>query len=265
MKFEKITLEKKDNIALLSLDCASNLNALDNNMIVEICSALDICEDDNEVNAIVIKGNGKAFSSGGDIQAMLNMVKNNISIEDMITNAAKIPVKIKKSSKPVIAAVHGAVAGAGFNLALAADICISSSNAFFIQAFVKIGLIPDAGGLYLLSRAVGVSKAMDFALLGTIIKADEALRLGFVKDVFPLEELEENAIKLATSIASGPSVAYANMKKLMYVSQYADFEDYLKEEVARQIECSKTKDFEEGMTAFLEKRKPIYTDRTIKA
>lgn len=261
MEFKKIILERKDKVALLSMNFSPNLNALDNPMMIEILHALDICEQDNNVNVIIIKSNAKAFSAGGDIQAMLEMTKNNISVEEMMTNAGKIPVKIKKSSKPVIAVVHGAAAGAGFNLAIAADICVCSDNALFIQAFVKIGLIPDAGGLYLLSRAVGVSKAMEFALLGSVVKADEALRLGFVKEIHPPEELEAKALELAHKMAPGPGIAYANMKKLIYVSQFSDFEDYLKEEVARQIECSKTSDFREGLTAFLEKRKPVYTGR----
>lgn len=256
MEFTKINYEVKDKIAVIALNSPKNLNPFDIDMSEEVVIALKLCEEDKNVKTVVIKGEGNSFSAGGDIGAMYKGIKSeNFEFMGIVKKVAKVCLAIKQLSKPVIASVKGAVAGAGFNVALACDFCIAADNSSFIQAFVNIGLIPDAGGLYLLSRAVGVNKASQLALTGKPINAKEAFDLGIVCDVCTVEELEEKTLAFAKKISRGPALSYANMKKLMYISQFSDFESYIKEEIKAQIECGESEDFKEGVIAFVEKRK----------
>lgn len=256
MIFTKINYEVKDKIAVITLNSPKNLNPFDIDMSEDVVAALKLCEEDKSIKAVVIKGEGKSFSAGGDIGAMYDGIKSgNFEFIGIAEKVAKLSLAIKKLSKPVIASVKGAVAGAAFNVALACDFCIAADNSNFIQAFVNIGLVPDAGGLYLLSRAVGVSKASQLVLTGKPINAKEAFDLGIVCDVCTVEDLEEKTLDFAKKISRGPALAYANMKKLMYVSQFNDFESYIKEEIKAQIECGESEDFKEGIISFVEKRK----------
>lgn len=261
MSYEKIIFGHDNGVAKITLNSKKNLNALDYSLVSELIAALDECEKNPDIRVVVLNGAGKGFSGGGDIAAMYKAIEEGQGFEELIEKAIEVAIKIKKLPKPVIASVHGPVAGAGFNLAIACDLCIAAENALFLQAFVKIGLIPDTGGVYLLTRAVGVSKAAELALTGKKVSAKEAFDLGIVSELCSNEELEQKTNKLALKMAKGPAVSYKNMKELIYKSQFSDFEEYAKAEVKAQVECSKTEDFKEGLKAFLEKRKPNYTGR----
>ncbi|MCY6369397.1 enoyl-CoA hydratase/isomerase family protein [Clostridium ganghwense] len=261
MSYKKILCSYNDGIARITLNSPKNLNAMDYSLLSELSKELDECKKNANVRVVVLNGAGKGFSGGGDIAAMYKAIEEGQGFGELIEKAAEVALKIKKLPKPVIAAVHGPVAGAGFNVAIACDFCIAAENALFLQAFVKIGLIPDCGGVYLLTRAVGAAKASELALTGKKISAKKALELGIVSEMYNNEEFEEKTNKFALKIAKGPAVSYKNMKQLIYKSQFSDFEDYLKEEVRAQVECSKTEDFKEGLKAFLEKRQPNYIGR----
>ncbi|QNN72604.1 enoyl-CoA hydratase/isomerase family protein [Vagococcus carniphilus] len=259
MDFQKILYNVQEKIAFITLNTPKNLNSFDDVMLDEIVSALHHADEDNEVKVIVLNSSSPAFSGGGDVRAMYEGVKsNNLDFNTSIEKMASVSLTMKQISKPVIASVSGAVAGAGFNVALAADFIIASEDAFFIQSFVNIGLIPDAGGIFLLSRAVGVNKATELVMTGKPVSASQGKELGFVSNIVPTEELEAATNKLAKSLAYGPSLAYAEIKKLVFESDFKGFEEYVKQEVKSQVACSETADFVEGISAFAEKRKPKF-------
>ena len=256
MEYQNIIYNIDNGIAKIILNYPEKLNPFNGTTINEVLEAVKQAEADKQVKVVIIGANGKSFSGGGDINAMYEGAKNNEEyIGDTVGPIGQISYTIKAMSKPVIGVVFGAVAGAAFNIALACDFCFAAENSKFIQAFVNIGLIPDAGGLFLLSRAVGVNKAMQIALTGKIVTAEEGKNLGFVYQVCAAEELMPAAEKLATKIAKGPGLSYAYMKELMFKSQFTDMKDYLELEAQRQTDCSHTEDYVEGITAFLEKRK----------
>lgn len=262
MKFEHVLYSVADSKATITLNSPHNLNAFNEGMIRDVTEALECAEADEAVKVIVIDAEGKAFSGGGDIGEMGKALDEGKTPFDVTVGLiAELSRKIKTIGKPVITSVRGAAAGAAFNLALASDFCVAAENAKFIQAFVGIGLVPDAGGMYLLTRAVGVNKAVHLAMLGTPVTAAEALEYGFVYQVCPVEALGAETDKLAARLAAGPSKAYARIKEQVLAAQFGDFEEYIKVECAAQIASGNTKDYEEGIRAFLEKRKPVFTGK----
>lgn len=259
MEFRKVKYSVQDGVATVSMDSPKNLNAFNETLIDELVEAFRLCEEDATVKAVVLGSTGKAFSAGGDIGSMhRGIVSGNLDFGGSIAKMAQVAVSIKKLSKPVIAAVFGAAAGAGFNVVLACDYVVAADNASFTQAFVKIALIPDAGGLYLLTRAVGVNKAAELAMTGRLVTAEEGKAMGFVAEVVPAEEFEQAVAKAAKRFAVGPRSSYAEMKRLMWESEFKELEAYITEEVKSQVLCGDTDDFKEGVCAFVEKRRPTY-------
>jgi enoyl-CoA hydratase/carnithine racemase len=176
-----------------------------------------------------------------------------------IAKMANVTIAIRKLSKPVVGAVQGACAGAGFNVALACDYVIATQASVFIQAFVKVGLVPDAGGVYLLTRACGLNKGMELALTGDMLFADDAKTIGFVAEVIEDDDAFAEAVyKRAKKFTYGPSASYAYMKKLAWESEFKGFEEFVKKEVEYQVICGGTDDFLEGVSAFCEKRKASF-------
>lgn len=261
MELKKVqyNVSKEDRIAVISMDSPKNLNAFDVAFIDELVYALKLGEEDPDVRAVLINSTGRAFSAGGDIANMYRGLKTGeLNFEEDIKKMALVSMTIKQMSKPVVAACNGAVAGAGFNMALACDYIVAAEDAVFMQAFVNIALVPDAGGFYLLTRAVGVNKAMELAMTGRSVSAQEGKQLGFVAQISTAEELHQSSYKAAKRFAAGPSKAFAQMKKLIWESDFKDFEAYVEEEVKSQILCGDTSDFKEGVSAFVEKRRPDY-------
>ncbi|MDY6084226.1 MAG: enoyl-CoA hydratase/isomerase family protein [Dialister sp.] len=259
MDYKMITLARKGKVETITLDYAPTLNALDMAMALELEDALKKAEADDAVKVILLTGAGRAFCGGGDIRFMkAHCEEEDFAEKSMGPLAGKlseIVLYIKKMTKLVICAVAGAAAGGGANLALGCDFVFAADNAKFLQAFVGIGLIPDTAGGYTLPRLIGTHRAMDMFVTGRPVTADEAYALGLVKQVTTGEELLPAAEAFAEKLAQGPTLAYANMKRMMFLSMYQGLEAFAKEEVALQNSCAKSADFREGITAFLEKRK----------
>jgi enoyl-CoA hydratase/carnithine racemase len=261
MQFKNVIYDATNGVGTITLNTPDNLNALSGPMYDDILGALALCSQDSSVKAMVINANGRAFCGGGDIGEMVESLKtsDDVGFDVLAPKAARVSQVIKQMPKPVIASVHGAVAGAAFNICLACDLIIAAEGAKFLQAFVNIGLIPDAGGVFLLTRAIGVSKAVELTMLGRPVTVDEAVDLGIVYKKCSKEELRSETEALANKLANGPGLAYAKLKELIYESQYKDFEKYMPLEVSAQVELGTTSDFKEGIRAFVEKRKPVFT------
>ncbi len=259
MDLTKVQYTINGKVAVITMNSPKNLNALDQIMLDELAAALELAERDCSVRAVLLNSTGQNFSGGGDIGAMYKgLSEETLDFTGVLEKAANISLRIKELPKPVIAAVSGAVAGAAFNVILACDFCIAADNAQFIQAFVNVALIPDAGGLYLLTRAVGVNKAVELAMTGRPVGAAEAKDLGFVIQVCTPDKLTLTAEKFAKRISNGPMSSYAGMKRLIMQSAFKDFRNYIAEEVKEQTNCIATEDFREGVYAFVEKRRPKF-------
>ena len=257
MEFKMLRFVVEDAVATITLDYAPTLNALDMNLALELEAALKQAEEDAGVKVVVLTGAGRAFCGGGDIRFMKAHCEEpdfaDKSMGPLAGKLSEIVLYIKKMTKLVICAVAGAAAGGGCNLALGCDFVFAADNAKFLQAFVGIALIPDTGGGYMLPRAIGTHRAMDMFVTGRPVSAQECFELGLVKEVTTADELLPKATAFAKKLAAGPTLAYANMKKMMFISMYQGFEDFAKAEVALQNECAASADFREGITAFLEK------------
>lgn len=259
MEFTKLKFSVENGIASIVLNSPKTMNAFDEVLVKEALVALELCEQQDEIKVVVISGAGDNFSGGGDIGFFYRGIQtNSIDWHHLFKLAGEWAIRIKKLSKPVITAVKGAAAGAGFSTALLSDFCIAAENAKFIQSFVNVGLVPDTGSAYLLAKSVGVHKATELIMTGRVVTAQEGKELGFVYQVTSADDVEAEAMKLASKLAHGPSVAYAYMKKLMFETSFSDFEKFLESEAEYQTKLCATEDFKEGIRAFVEKRKPVF-------
>ena len=255
---KSIELKIENQIAFISLNRPDVFNSFNREMAFLMQDTLDICGNDNNVRAIVITGNGKAFCAGQDIGEITNPELNPGFRKILDDHYNPIIKKIRNIEKPIIAAVNGVAAGAGANIALACDIVLASESASFIQAFSKIGLIPDSAGTFFLPRLIGIQKATALMMLGDKVSAREALDLGMIFKCFPVENFDDEVLKMATTLANMPTKALGLIKKLMNKSVTNNLEQQLQLESDLQIEASSTNDYNEGVTAFVEKRKPVF-------
>lgn len=258
MDYQKITYTVEDGVAVIAMTCKENLNALDMQMGAELLDAIDAAENDDAVKVLVVKGLPRAFSAGGDVAMLHGVLESGepIHMDSMMEKNSIITDKLKKMDKLVITSVSGSAAGAGVSLALSGDFMICADNAKFILAFVNLALVPDMGLTYLLSKTVGPARTMDLAVTGRPVSAAEMDGWGLVHRVVPKDALDEETMKLAHKLASGPLVAYKNIKKQVYAANYADYARWIEQvEVPTQCECADTQDFREGVAAFIEKRR----------
>ncbi|WP_226671748.1 enoyl-CoA hydratase-related protein [Rossellomorea aquimaris] len=253
--FETIKYEVENNVAWITLNRPDKLNAFIRQLNLEIQKAVRESSRNEEVRAIVITGEGRAFCSGQDLSEVDESMDHG---EVLRNNYGPMVKEIEQCEKPVIAAVNGVAAGAGFSLALACDFRLVSEKASFVQAFVHVGLVPDSGNLFYLSQIVGYAKALELAVFGEKIKADEAERLGLVTKIITVDEWQEETSAFAERIASMPTKAIGLMKRLLKGSRDLSFNEYLEKEACAQRIAGKTQDHREGVTAFLEKRKPAF-------
>ncbi|HYO21819.1 MAG TPA: enoyl-CoA hydratase-related protein [Flavisolibacter sp.] len=252
-----ILFEIKDAIATITLNRPDKYNAFNREMALQMQERLDECKA-KEVRCVLITGIGKAFCSGQDLDEVVDPAGPKI---DTIVGEHYNPIisRIRQLQKPVVAAVNGVAAGAGANIALACDIVIAAQSSSFIQAFSKIGLIPDSGGTFFLPRLVGWQRASALMMLGDKVSAEEAERMGMIYKAFPNERFEEEAKKITATLANMPTKGLALTKQLLDNSFENNYEDQLHDEEIYQQRAGNTKDYKEGVQAFLEKRKPNFT------
>jgi enoyl-CoA hydratase/carnithine racemase len=264
MTYECLLYEVKDGIATLTLNRPDRLNALGGSLRDDLHDAVTRSAADPDVRVMVITGAGKGFCSGGDVKAMGEAKADQRErplIEKIAPGRDRTLLAMREAPQPIIAAVNGAAAGAGMNLALGCDIRIASTAARFTQAFVKRGLHPDWGGTYFLPRLVGTAKACEMIFTGDVIDAAEAERLGIVSRVVAPEELMPTAYELARRIAAGPPVAIRLAKRSIYANSELDLRAALQVETMAQNICFETDDATEGIRAFGEKRAPVFKGR----
>ena len=264
MTDDRLLFEVSDGVAILTLNRPAVMNAFQDGMREALFERLEECANDQAVRCIVITGAGPAFSAGGDIASMARLQKeNDLSIVEARMNiAGQVIQQIRRMPQPVLAAINGAAAGAGMNLALACDMRIASDKAVFVESFVKIGLIPDWGGFDFLTKLVGTSKAMELMMLGDRIDASEAHQLGLVNRVVPDETFRDEAAKLARRLADGPAETLSAIKEGVYRGAESTLPETLSYEYKTQRRLFLREDAREGMKAFLEKRSAVYGNRT---
>ena len=264
MTYECLLHEVKDGVATLTLNRPERLNALGGTLREDLFDAITRTAADRDVRVIVLTGAGKGFCAGGDVKAM-NEAKEGGRERPFLDKIEPLRdrtlLAMRDAPQPIIAAVNGAAAGAGMNLALACDLRLASSAAKFSQAFVKRGLHPDWGGTYFLPRIVGMAKACELIFTGALIDAAEALRLGIVSQVLAPEELLPAAQTLARAIAAGPPIAIRLAKRGLYRNAESDLRTALEYETFAQNACFETADATEGIRAFVEKRAPQFKGR----
>lgn len=261
MGYAKIILTTEGPIARIRLNSPRNFNAMTGDMIAELADALDACDADPAVRVAVIAGEGKAFCAGGDLKDMDGALTSagRKHFADRFRNDLKrsgdVARRIRRLRVPVIAAVHGAAAGAGCNLALHCDFKIMTEEARLIESFVNVGLVPDMGGSYILSRYLPLSRLNEALMLGRPITAAEALASGIANRVVPPDRLEEAVAELAARLTVLPREALAKIKRLVNLSLFGGLDTVLAAEEEYQHGCALGDDFREGVSAFIEKRK----------
>jgi 2-(1,2-epoxy-1,2-dihydrophenyl)acetyl-CoA isomerase len=249
-----VFFEVSDNIGLITLNRPDKLNSFNREMILLLQETLDECKK-KEVRCVYITGAGKGFSAGQDLAEVAGAEEGFNMLAEYYN---PIVVRIKQLDKPVVAAVNGVAAGAGANIALCCDIVVAAESASFIQAFSKIGLIPDSGGTHTLPRLVGWQKASALMMLGEKITAADAEKMGMIYKVFADEHFTDEAMKIAKTLAGMPTLGLAYTKKILSMSVTNSFEEQLQDEDVFQQRAAQTKDYREGVQAFLEKRKAVF-------
>lgn len=258
MSNNSILLKIENKIAFITLNRPEVFNSFNREMALSFQKTLDDCENNSEVRAIVLTGNGKAFCAGQDLKEVTSPELNPGFKKILEEHYNPIITRIRNIEKPIIGAINGVAAGAGANIALACDVVVANENVSFIQAFSLIGLIPDSGGTYFLPRLIGFQKASALAMLGDKVSAEEAERLGMIYKVVSLESFDSDVEKLALKLANMPTKALGLIKKSLNQSLTNNLEQQLALESKYQIECAGTEDYAEGVSAFVEKRKPTF-------
>ncbi len=249
-----------EGVATLRFNRPETRNAFGDNTRDRLLELLHDASADDKVRCIVITGTGRSFAAGGDLLSMQAQQNNNDSsvVASRIVTANKVVQFMRSLDKPVIAAINGAAAGGGMNLALACDIRYASSSAIFSESFVRIGLAPDWGGHYFLTRLVGASQAMELMMLGSRIDAATALRLGLVNEVFADDDFESAMMTKARAIAAAPPAVIATIKRGVIAATTGTLDETLEFEFRAQQAVFLSDDAREGINAFIEKRTPRF-------
>lgn len=252
-----ILFEIKDAVAYITLNRPDKFNSFNREMALLMQNKLDECASLHEIRCIYITGAGKAFSAGQDIGELVG--ENKIEIGQILSEHYNPIVKrIRNLPKPVVAAINGVAAGAGANIALCCDVVVASESSSFIQAFSKIGLIPDSGGTFTLPRLIGWQKASALSMLGEKLSAADAEKMGMIYKVFPTDAFETESKKIAITLSQMPTKGLAYTKHLFNMSCHTTLEEQLMEEDVFQQRAAMTEDYNEGINAFLEKRNPVF-------
>lgn len=261
MSFETIQFEMRGAVALITLNRPDSLNALTLQVAHDFKAAVKEAEK-QLARAIILTGAGRAFSAGGDLREMQRIAAQagrvDAFFDEPLRELNECVLLIRRTPLPIIAAVNGVASGGGCNLALACDLVIAGEGARFNQAFIKIGLSPDCGGTFILPRLVGWRRAAQLMMTGELVSAPQALAMGMINAVAPDDQLMAQAMAMAESLAQAPTAALGRIKHLLEASAENEFEKQLELERTTQIESGQTKDFKEGVAAFIEKRPPKF-------
>jgi 2-(1,2-epoxy-1,2-dihydrophenyl)acetyl-CoA isomerase len=254
---EHIIFHIEEGVATITMNRPDRLNAFNRTMAMEMQHCLDVCATNAEVRAVLITGNGKGFCAGQDLAELLGPDAPTMS-QILSEHYNPIITRIRNLAKPVVAGVNGVAAGAGANIALCCDIVVARSSASFIQAFSKIGLIPDSGGTYFLPRLIGWQKASALMMLGEKVTAAEAERLGMIYKLWDDDQYESSLRSMMATLAAMPTKALAFTKHALNYSFTNNHEQQLALEDKLQQESALTYDYREGVEAFIQKRTPVF-------
>ena len=261
-----VLVAREGGVASITLNRPQALNALDRELTVALRDAVFAVENDAAVRCVVLRG-GEHFMAGGDLKWFKTLAEgrtsaeNRVQFEAFVHEVHALILSVRRMPKPVIAGVRGAVAGFGMSLMMATDLAIAADSAYFTLAYTLIGVSPDGGSTFSLPRTVGQKKAMEIALLGERFDAASAERLGLVNRVVPSASLDAETGKLAARLAAGPTAVYARTKALVNGSLNATLESQLQREAEAFAQSASEPDFQEGLAAFVEKRKPQFKGR----
>lgn len=253
--FETVLYEVRNQVAYITLNRPEKLNAFTEQLNNELQAAFKNASRDENVRALVITGAGRAFCSGEDLAGVSEEMDHG---EVLRKRYNPMLLELNRCEKPVVAAVNGVAAGAGMSLALACDFRIASEKANFVEAFIHVGLVPDAGNLYYLPRIIGQAKAMELAVFGEKIPAEKAKELGLVTEVYPLEGWDGAVAVFAERLAKMPTKAIGLIKRSLKASWQSDLAEFLERDAQGQRIAGQTADHIEGVKAFIEKRKPVF-------
>jgi 2-(1,2-epoxy-1,2-dihydrophenyl)acetyl-CoA isomerase len=252
-----IKTETEGSVLRITLNRPDKFNSFNREMALQLQDALDHAKKDKSVRAVFLTGEGKAFCAGQDLAEAMD--KEGPGISRIVSEHYNpIILRIRNLEKPVICAVNGVAAGAGANIALACDVVIAGSSVSFIQAFSKIGLIPDSGGTFFLPRLIGFGKASALMMLGDKVSATDAEKMGMIYKVSEDGNLQAEAMTIAKTLADMPTIGIGLTKKLMNQSMHNSLDQQLKAEGDEQVKAAQSYDYNEGVNAFLEKRKPVF-------
>ena len=255
-----VQTEIKNHVGVITLNRPETFNSFDREMALSLQAALDLYENDESVRCVYLTAKGKAFSAGQDLKYLLS--PEAVEFSRLVQEHYNPIVNgIFEMSKIVVCGVNGVAAGAGANIALTCDVTVAKESASFIQAFSKIGLIPDSGGTYTLSRLIGFQRAKAIALMGDKIGAVEAERMGMIYKYFADDVFEDEAFRIAEKLSEMPTLALEQTKRLYKESLSNTFQEQISLEAKVQTQLAETEDFKEGINAFVEKRKPTYKGR----
>ncbi|MFD1737168.1 enoyl-CoA hydratase-related protein [Bacillus salitolerans] len=256
--YETIKYSLENSVAWITLNRPDKLNAFNEQMNKEVQKALKTADQDENARCIVITGEGRAFCSGQDLEGVDESMDHG---EVLRTRYGPMMKQLAKVEKPIVAAINGVAAGAGLSLALACDFRLASEKASIMQAFIHVGLIPDSGNLYYLSKLVGHAKALELAVFGEKITALDAQSLGLVTKVVATDNWNDEVVSYAERLAQMPTKAIGLIKRNLHNSWHLTFDEYLELEAQGQRIAGLSMDHREGVTAFLEKRKPAFLGR----
>lgn len=261
-KYNTLEFEEKDRVAWIRMNRPAELNAMNLDMARELVKAAVHCSTEERIRAVVLTGTGRFFCAGGDVKEMNRHLQESgradLFLRELAMNLHAFTAELMRMPKPLVAAVNGTAAGAGLSMCLASDMSVAVEGARMVMAYTNIGLVPDGGSTYLLSRLVGYKKAMEIVYLNEPIRSEEALGLGIVNRVFPAESFDQEVFSLASKLAEGTTRTFGRAKSLVRLGLTESFESQMENERQGIAASALDNEFREGVTAFVEKRRPDF-------
>ncbi|NQV99581.1 MAG: enoyl-CoA hydratase [Rhodospirillales bacterium] len=266
---ETVLADVREGVCWITFNRPTSLNAINPDLVDALDQILSAVDGHPDIRCVVLQGAGDHFMAGGDIKKFKRMLDTEPDVtarsrefERLLHNVHRVIVKMRQLPQPIVAWVHGAVAGAGVSLMLACDLVIAADNAFFTLAYCHLGVSPDGGSTYHLPRSVGLKRSFQIALLGDRFDAETAEKWGLINWVFAADQVQAEARKIISRLANGPTAAHGHAKALLNASLSTPMDIQLDKEIDGFVDCTASKDFEEGVRAFIEKRKPEFTGRS---